>query len=101
MGKNYHEILGISADATDEEIKKAFRKLALKYHPDRGGNAEKFKEINEAYAILTGKQKESEIMIHNSRDSRDKGKNNIQSWSSMVYSIWEDILNEENNSMYR
>ncbi len=56
--KNYYEILGVSKDASDEEIKKAFRKLAHKYHPDKkGGDETKFKEINEAYQILSDKQK--------------------------------------------
>ena len=58
--QNYYEILGVSENASDEEIKKAFRKLALRYHPDRNSNAaaeEKFKEISEAYSILIGKQK--------------------------------------------
>ena len=51
--KDYYKILEISNDATDEEVKKSYRKLALKYHPDKtGGNDEKFKEINEAYEIL-------------------------------------------------
>jgi len=53
---DYYDILGIGRNATDEEIKKAFRKLAFKYHPDhnRGdGAADKFKEINEAYEALS------------------------------------------------
>ncbi|MFA7133087.1 MAG: DnaJ domain-containing protein, partial [Bacteroidales bacterium] len=50
--KDYYEILGIGRNATPEEIKKAFYKLAHKHHPDKGGDAEKFKEINEAYQIL-------------------------------------------------
>lgn len=59
MQKDYYQILGIPKDATDSEIKKAYRKLALKYHPDRGkeGDEQKFKEINEAYQILSDKQK--------------------------------------------
>lgn len=52
----YYEILGVSFNATPEEIKKAFHKLAHLHHPDKpGGNIEKFKEINNAYQILTGK----------------------------------------------
>lgn len=54
--KDYYEILGVSKTATDEEIKRAFRKLAKQYHPDvnkEPGAEEKFKEIGEAYAILS------------------------------------------------
>ena len=50
--KDYHAILGLRYGATPEEIKKAFRKLAHIHHPDKGGNEEKFKEINEAYQYL-------------------------------------------------
>lgn len=61
MSKDYYEILGISRDASDEEVKKAYRKLAHKYHPDKaGGDEQKFKEINEAYQILSDKQKRSQ-----------------------------------------
>jgi len=52
-----YNVLGVSPHATEEEIKKVFRQLALTHHPDRGGDAEKFKEINEAYDILSDPQK--------------------------------------------
>jgi DnaJ-class molecular chaperone len=53
MSKNYYEILGIEKSATKDDVKKAFRKLAHKFHPDKtGGDASKFKEVNEAYSIL-------------------------------------------------
>ena len=56
--KDYYKILEVSKDATDEEIKKAFRKLAHKYHPDKkGGDEKKFKEVSEAYATLGDKTK--------------------------------------------
>jgi molecular chaperone DnaJ len=58
--KDYYEVLGIEKGASKEDIKKAFRKLAHKYHPDKGGDEDKFKEINEAYTILSDDKKRSE-----------------------------------------
>lgn len=58
MAKNYYDILGVGKDASDDDIKKAYRKMAHKYHPDKpGGSEEKFKEINEAYQVLSDKAK--------------------------------------------
>jgi molecular chaperone DnaJ len=54
---NYYDVLGVKKDASSDEIKKAFRKLARKHHPDAGGDEEKFKEINEAYEVLSDKEK--------------------------------------------
>lgn len=50
--RDYYEILGVSKDASADEIKKAFRRAAVEHHPDRGGDEAKFKEINEAYEVL-------------------------------------------------
>jgi molecular chaperone DnaJ len=58
--RDYYEVLGVSKDATEEEIKRAFRKMAFKYHPDRNREdraAEKFKEVNEAYEVLSDANK--------------------------------------------
>jgi molecular chaperone DnaJ len=58
MPKDYYHILGIAKTASDEEVKKAYRKLAHQYHPDKpGGDEKKFKEINEAYQVLSDKAK--------------------------------------------
>jgi len=58
MSKNYYDLLGVKKDASQEEIKKAFRKLAHEHHPDKGnGNGDKFKEINEAYQTLGNPEK--------------------------------------------
>lgn len=55
--KSYYDILGVSKDATADEIKKAYHKLARQYHPDAGGDEEKFKEINAAYEVLSDPKK--------------------------------------------
>lgn len=61
MGKDYYKILGVEKSSSDAEIKKAFRKLAHEYHPDKAsGDEAKFKEINEAYQVLGNKERRSQ-----------------------------------------
>lgn len=62
MAKDYYQILGVSRNATEEQVKKAYRKLAMQYHPDRNPGKEKwanekFKEINEAFSVLGDPEK--------------------------------------------
>lgn len=71
MKKDYYEILGVGKNANSEEIKRAFRKLAHKYHPDKGdGDVNKFKEASEAYSVLSDDKKRAEY------DAHGKGWNN-------------------------
>lgn len=70
--KDYYEVLGLQKGATEDEIKKAFRKLAVKYHPDKNqgdkASEEKFKEINEAYQVLTDSQKKAQYDQYGTTD---------------------------------
>ena len=61
--KNYYDVLGVSKDASEADIKHAYRRLAAKYHPDvnhEPGAEEKFKDINEAYEVLSDSQKRAQ-----------------------------------------
>lgn len=76
--KDYYQILGVKKDANQDEIKKAFRKLALKYHPDANPDnkeeaEKKFKEIGEAYAILSDPDKRTRYDQHGTADTADFG----------------------------
>src|SRR3989338_5566361 len=58
MSKDYYKILGVEKNASEDDVKKAFRKLAHQYHPDKqGGDETKFKEVNEAYQVLSNTEK--------------------------------------------
>jgi len=58
--KNYYEILGVKTSATQDEIKRAYRKLASQHHPDKGGDVKKFQEIEEAYRTLSDTEKRAQ-----------------------------------------
>ena len=89
--KDYYKVLGVSKDASTDEIKKAYRKLAMKYHPDRNPNnkqaEEKFKEINEANEVLSDSKK---------RAKYDQISNSYQAWQRQGGSPgafrWEDLF---------
>ena len=67
---SHYDILQVNKNATNEEIKKAFRMMSLKYHPDKnGGNDDKFKEINESYSILSDSNKRKQYDLANSFDT--------------------------------
>lgn len=103
MQKDYHKVLEIKKDATPEEIKKAYRRLALLYHPDKNKDVkaeEKFKEINEAYAVLTGKEKPRKIIKYHAKYHK-RNKNAVWIWEDEIFSIWNNIMRDRKNNMYR
>ncbi len=95
--KDYYRILGVSRDATDEEIKKAFRRLALKYHPDRNPDnkeyEDKFKEINEAYDCLSDPEKRSNYDRFGTPEGVGAGAG-FGPFASSFSDIFEDIFGD-------
>jgi curved DNA-binding protein len=85
--KDYYSILGVPKTASAEDIKKAYRKAAMTHHPDRGGDQARFKEINEAYEVLSDKEKR--IMVDQGMDP----KNPNQRYSNHQFNDMEDIFN--------
>lgn len=95
MAQNFYETLGVDKNASDEEIKSAYRKLAKKYHPDLNKDnpqaQEKFKEINQAYEVLGDKEKRSNYDKFGSADGNPFG-NAGQGFSEGGFGGFEDIF---------
>ena len=97
MKKNdYYEVLGVTPRASNEEIKKAYRQLALQYHPDRNpGNKDaedKFKEAAEAYSILSDSEKRSVYDRFGHEGLRGEGYSGFSGFDSSIFGDFEDIL---------
>lgn len=71
--RDYYEVLGVNKNSTPEEIKKAYRKQSMEHHPDRGGNEEAFKEVSEAYEILSDPNKKQHYDTHGHNSPRNNG----------------------------
>ena len=95
-GKDYYAILGVNKTASQEEIKKAYRKLALKYHPDRNPGdktaEEKFKEINEAYDILKDEQKRAAYDHYGSSAFQNGGASGFSNQGFKDFADFSDIF---------
>lgn len=96
MAKDYYKILGVDKKASEDEIKKAFRKLAHEHHPDKnGGNDVKFKEINEAYQTLSNKQKRAQYDQFGSDGPQfGGGQGNPFGGGGFGGFSWEDIMRQ-------
>ncbi|EKD73277.1 MAG: hypothetical protein ACD_45C00380G0009 [uncultured bacterium] len=96
--KDYYEVLGVSRNANDEEIKKAFRRLAMKHHPDRNHHdkaaEEKFKEIREAYEVLSDNRKRAtyDQFGHNAQEAGGFGGMGGMNFSDIFGDIFGDIF---------
>ncbi|MFA6547917.1 MAG: molecular chaperone DnaJ [Candidatus Magasanikbacteria bacterium] len=85
MSKDYYKILGIEKNATTDEIKKAFKKAAMQYHPDRpGGDEKKFKEVNEAYQVLNDTDKRTKYDQFGSDFEQQGGFGGGASWEDFM-----------------
>lgn len=103
MGNDYYEILGVPRNATQEEIKKAFRKKVLEYHPDRNKSpdaTEKFKKINEAYQVLSDPKKR-EMYDRYGKDAFAGYANNESHYTQQVQFDFSDIFGDSFDSLFQ
>lgn len=98
MSHDYYDILGVSKSASTDEIKRAYRKKAHQHHPDKGGESEKFKEVNEAYQVLGDERKRStydqfgRAGVNNGGPGQGEGFGGFSGQESG----WEDIFSGKN-----
>ena len=96
MARDYYEVLGVSQDAGEADLKKAFRSLAMQYHPDRNRGdkeaEERFKEINEAYAVLSDPDKRAHYDRFGSAPGTGGGSGFDAGFGSLFEDLFENFL---------
>jgi molecular chaperone DnaJ len=85
MSENLYDILGVQKTASADEIKKAYKKLAIQYHPDKGGDEETFKKISNAYSILSDEQKRAEYDLGGRMGGQRGGGFNAEDFFSQFF----------------
>lgn len=97
--KEHYRVLGVSENATEQEIKTAYKKLAVQYHPDKGGDVEKFKKINNAYDILGNSEKkrqyDQEDIFMNARPASAGGNANFHPFASFFGGGFNPFFHQE------
>ncbi|MGH7352559.1 MAG: DnaJ domain-containing protein, partial [Candidatus Methylomirabilales bacterium] len=96
MSRDYYQILGVSTSASPEEIKKAYRRLALKFHPDKNPDdpavAEQFTEINEAYEVLSNPERRREYDLYGTVGGARLAAERASGFGTGFGGLFEDIL---------
>lgn len=97
-----HKVLGVRRRASKKEIQEAYRRLALRFHPDRNkeaGAEERFREISTAYAVLSGKEKPPAETAPGHACGRPAAQ--AGTWAEEIVGIWMGLERERHNNMYR
>ena len=96
VSTDFYDLLGVSSDASDSEIKKAYRKLAMKYHPDKNPDDEdaekKFKEISQAYSVLSDADKRSNYDRYGTADFSGMPEDIFSSFSDIFQGFGFDMF---------
>jgi len=97
---DHYSTLGVDRNATPEEIKQAFRKMAREHHPDRGGNEAKFKEINEAYSVLSDSDAKAQYDFQGSRQQHFRSHTGNPFQQTHTFSFGDGFAQFHQNDMF-